>query len=97
MRASIPGLFLIMIWVMDAVQKAWKEKSYILFLALILTLGIGSITPIFEMRRTFTETFQRINAGEIVYADDDDETVLLNSPNFSGDVEQSFFYKYLAK
>ena len=97
MRASIPGLFLIMIWVMDAVQKAWKEKSYVLFLALILTLGIGSITPIFEMRRTFTETFQRINAGEIVYADDDDETVLLNSPNFSGDVEQSFFYKYLAK
>ena len=97
MRASIPGLFLIMIWVIESISKAWKEKEYILFTGLIITILIGSVTPIFEIRRTFTETFQRQNAGEIVYADEDSETHIYKSPNFSGNIKESFFYKYLAK
>lgn len=97
MRASIPGLFLIMIWVIDAISKAWEDKIYVLFAGLIITLLIGSVTPIFEMRRTFTETFQRLDHGEIVYADEDSEKHIFRSPNFSGDIEKSFFYKYMAK
>lgn len=97
MRASIPGLFLIMIWVMDAISRAWKEKGYVLFAGLILTILVGSFTPIFEMRRTFSETFQRQNAGEIVYADEESEKHIFRSPNFSGNIEKSFFYKYLAR
>ena len=97
MRASIPGLFLIMIWVIDTTSKAWEEKKYTLFVAVIIVLLIGSVTPLFEMRRTFTETFQRIDQGEIVYADEDSESHIFKSPNFSGDIEKSFFYKYLAK
>lgn len=97
MRASIPGLFLIMVWVIDSISKAWKEKSYILFVGLILTLSIGSITPIFEMRRTFTETLKRQIAGEIVWAGEDSEEHIYKSPNFSGNTETGFFYKYIAK
>ena len=97
MRASIPGLFLIMIWVIDSIMIAWKEKSYILFGGLVMTLLIGSVTPIFEMRRTFTETFRRQNAGEVVEAAADSEEDIYKSPNFSGNTETCFFYKYLAK
>lgn len=97
MRASIPGMFLIMSWVIDAVEKSRQERTKTLFAALVLTLLIGSVTPIFEMRRTFTETFQRLNTGEIVYARDDTEEATFSNPNFSGDVEQSIFYKYLTR
>ena len=97
MRASIPGLFLIMLWVIDSISKAWKDKAYILFAGLIITLSIGSVTPVFEMRRTFTETFQRQNAGEIVYEGEESETHIYKSPNFSGNIEESLFYKYFAK
>lgn len=97
MRASIPGLFLIMIWVIDSIMDAWKEKTYILFVGLIITILIGSVTPIFEMRRTFTETFRRQNAGVAVEAGADSEEDIYKSPNFSGNTETCFFYKYLAK
>ena len=97
MRASIPGLFLIMVWVMEALSASRKQKNYLLLCGLIAVLLVGSVTPVFEFRRTLTETYRRINSGEIVYAEDSKEVNILNSPNFSGDVEQSFFYKYLAK
>ena len=60
-------------------------------------LIIGSATPICEFKRTFTETFERLKAGEIVYAEDYDMVGILNNRNFSGDIEKNIFLKYFFK
>lgn len=97
MRASIPALFLLMILVMRTLTESWEKKDYKVFVSLLLVLAIGSCTPICEFKRTFTETFQRIKDGERVCEEDNDMVEILNSPNFSGDIEGNIFFKYFVK
>ena len=97
MRVSIPFLFIIMLWYMDTLSKAWRERGYVLFAGMCFVLLLGSMTPLMELKRTWTYTYQRINEGEIVYAEDYDEVEILNSSNFSGDIEHNFFFEYIAK
>lgn len=97
MRVSIPLLFILMLLVIEAVSKAWKQKQYPMFIGLVIVLVLGSATPALELKRTWTYTYQRTNAGEAVYAEDGDELEILNAPNFSGDIENNFFFKYIAK
>lgn len=97
MRVSIPFLFILMLLVIEAVKKSWKNKEYGIFAGLILALIIGSVTPILELKRTWTYTFEKINNGEIVYREEASSVDLLNSSNFSGDIESSFFFQYFAK
>lgn len=97
MRVSIPFLFIIMLMCMETLQRAWKEQAYLLFAGLSFVLLIGSVTPLMELKRTWTYTYQRINDGEIVYAEDYDEVEILNGSNFSGDIEHNFFFEYIAK
>ena len=82
---------------MYTLSKAWRERDYILFVGMCFVLLLGSITPLMELKRTWTYTYQRINNGEIVYAEDYDEVEILNSSNFSGDIEHNFFFEYIAK
>ena len=86
-----------MLLVIEAVKKSWKNKEYGIFAGLILALIIGSVTPILELKRTWTYTFEKINNGEIVYREEASSVDLLNSSNFSGDIESSFFFFYFAK
>lgn len=97
MRVSIPFLFIIMLWIIEAVARAWKEKDYGLFAGLVIVLIIGSATPVLELKRTWTYTYERINTDQIVYAEDKDAVDILNSGNFSGDIEGNFFFEYIAK
>lgn len=97
MRVSIPFLFIIMLWIIEAVAKSWKEKDYKLFAGLVIVLIIGSVTPVLELKRTWTYTYERINTDQIVYAEDKDAVNILNSGNFSGDIEGNFFFEYIAK
>lgn len=97
MRASIPALFLLMILVIKTLADSWKKKDYKVFVGLLLILAIGSYTPICEFKRTFTETFQRIKEGARVFEEDSDVIEILNSPNFSGDIDESIFYKYFVR
>lgn len=64
---------------------------------LILTLLIGSVTPIFELRRIFAETYQRLNTRAIVYEEACTENEIFNSAKFSGNIDESLFYKYFGK
>ena len=68
-----------------------------MFAGLLIVLLIGSVTPVLEIKRTWTYTYERINAGETVYAEDSDIVEVLNSGNFSGDISDNFFFKYIAK
>lgn len=79
MRASIPGLFLMMLWCMDAFD-TWisSSASRRRMLLLLLVLAIGAVTPLHEMKRSFVNTrdyYENRIAGE-------DEVLMGN--NFSG-------------
>lgn len=97
MRASIPALFILMILVIRTIDEAWKKRDYRVFTGLVTALIIGSLTPICEFERTFSETFRRIKVGEIVAEEDHDMLEILNDPNFSGNIEHNIFYEYFAK
>ena len=86
-----------MILVIRTIDEAWKKRDYRVFTGLVTALIIGSLTPICEFERTFSETFRRIKVGEIVAEEDHDMLEILNDPNFSGDIEHNIFYEYFAK
>ena len=92
MRASIPGLFLLMLWCIHAAD-AWMhesgrcKKQLCLLLALLM---IGTVTPLHEIKRSFVNTrepYENRIAGE--------EEVLMGN-NFSGSTA-GFFWRCLAK
>lgn len=93
MRASIPALFILMLIVIDTLEKSWKRKGYGIFVGLI----IGSVTPLMEFRRTVSETFSRIDSGVQIEEIDDEPVHILNSLNFAGDIDNSIFFKYFVK
>lgn len=97
MRASIPALFVLMLMVIQALWKSFELKQYVTSVVIIAILLVGGITPLHEITRTVSETFSRIKYGEIVYEEDTESESLLSLENFAGDIDQSFFFKYLAK
>lgn len=97
MRASIPALFILMLLVIRTIDEAWKRRDYRVFIGVLSVLVIGSLTPICEVERTLSETFRRIKVGEVVAEEDHDMVEILNNPNFSGDIDDSFFYKYFVR
>ena len=97
MRASIPALLLLTVLVIKTLAESWEKRDYRVFAGLILVLVLGSATPALEFRRTFGETFRRIKEGEIVYEEDSDPIKLLSGGNFSGSVDDSFFFQHFVK
>lgn len=87
MRASIPALFLIMLWCIQAIDQ--KKKDLTIWV-LIGFLVIGSITPLHEMKRTL------VNTKEEYVLESVGNEVILTSDNFSGDAE-GFFWEIIAK
>lgn len=97
MRVSIPALFMLMIMVMDSLEKAKKEKKTAIVIGICVTLCVGAVTPLHEISRSFSETVNRLNNGEQLYEDTLDSNKLLNGSNFSGAVNDSFFFQYIAR
>lgn len=97
MRASIPILFVLMLMVIESLERSLETKDYKILIGILAALVIGSITPVHEFTRTVSQTFLRIKNDEIVYQEDMPNDELLSLENFAGDVDESFFYKYLAK
>lgn len=90
MRASIPGLFLLMLWCIEACSKWHKNKQKVRFCLLVVFLLAGALTPLHEMTRSIVHTkngFENQTATA--------ESVLSGN-NFSGAAE-GFFWEYLAK
>lgn len=97
MRASIPALFILLLFVIDGLEWSRKNSEKAIYRGLVLALCIGAITPLHEFARTFKETVNRVNSEQQVYSETLDFTTLLNSSNFSGATDGSFFFKYIAK
>ena len=97
MRASIPGLFLLMLWCIGALEKfpAGQHKKEdrcrkISVCLLTVLLVFGALTPLHEMARTV------VNMQNGVGNQTASEESVLKGNNFSGSTE-GFFWKYVAK
>lgn len=96
MRASVPALFLLMLWSMEAWEGIRARRKY-LFAAYCAVLLLGAVTPFNEIHRSVKETFWRVTYGQSVrYPEIGIEGQLLQYGNFSGNVQGSLFYGYLA-
>lgn len=104
MRATIPALFLLMIYIIRHLNQTIEVegprlKMPVSTAVLAIALILGSITPMVEYRRAFNGV---IAAGKLNAVADNiitfDRTPPEHDPNFlSGDPEKRPFYKYLAK
>lgn len=87
MRASVPGLFLIIIWCIEALDEGKRKISTWILIAL---LSVGSITSIHEICRTVINT---VNHESV--ANESEETIM-TAGNFSGNTE-NIFWKFIAR
>ena len=97
MRVSIPVLFILMIMIMDSLEQAKKKKEKTIFIGLCIALCIGAVTPLHEISRSYSETTNRLNNGEQLYENTLESDRLLNGSNFSGAVNDSVFFQYIAR
>ncbi len=97
MRASIPALVLLYLLVVETLEKSWKGKDYLVLGGLAVLLLIGSVTPVHEFNRTIAETANRAHDHKYIFAPTVSEEELFTADNFWGDMESSFFFRYIAK
>lgn len=97
MRATVPMLFILMLMVIDALYKSYHSREYAVFAALIIAVIIGSFTPVHEFTRTISETTNRLNNAEIVYSEDVPVEKIMGHHNFSAEIDDGIFFKYMMK
>ena len=87
MRASIPGLYIVMLW---CIETLGKKRKYLRVIILVTCLAIGAVTPIHEIKRTV------INSRDGYSFEMVEEERILNAANFSGSLN-TFFWRYIAR
>lgn len=87
MRASIPGLFIVMLWCIEALG---KKRMNLRIIVLLVCLVIGSVTPVHEIKRTLIKSH---NGYEIEVIEDER---IMNASNFAGSLD-TFFWQYIAR
>lgn len=96
MRASIPALFILLILVQDTIEQAYERGDKPILAGIVVALCIGSVTPVHEQIRTLHMTMAFEDSGNSY-----NETVafeeIFNWANFSGSVEDNFFFEHIAK
>ena len=97
MRASIPALVVLYLLVVDGLSRAKKEKNVVILGALLTVLLLGAITPLHEINRTISETISRYHANQRIQEESVDEMRIFTESNFSGNIEENLFFKYIAK
>ena len=97
LKASIPALFVLMLLLMDTWKTARKQGNHCLVIAITLLLLCGSVTPCGELIRTFRNTNMLYHSNQPIMAQPVAIDEIMCYPNFSGNADRSFFFKYLAK
>lgn len=87
MRASIPGLFVVMLWCIEALG---KERMNLRIVALLICLVIGAVSPLHEIKRALVNSY-----GDYTIEIVEDERIM-NAPNFAGSLD-TFFWRYIAR
>lgn len=97
MRVSIPPLFILMVLIIEAIDKSYRLRDRVIFYTFVITLLIGSVTPLHEMSRTISNTINSVNEGEDPALPSRDAVEILNTDYLSGNIDDSFFFKYIAR
>ncbi len=92
MRASIPALLMLYLLVVQTIDLSYRQKDKICRYLLIGLICVSSVTGIFEINRTITNSLNGFEQREAVT----EETILTGS-NFSSNAETNLFFKYLAR
>jgi len=93
MRASIPALIVVLLLVIDTINKSYSIKDFKTFIAIIIILIIGSFTPIKEITRTTVSTVDRMRKNQSIALESED----IWEDNFCGFIQDSIFFDYLAR
>lgn len=96
MRASIPALVILFLMVLKTFEEVLAKRTYKILIPLCAVYLIGAVTVQHELLHTISQTMIRYKTGEQIYETSVGEQGILSGDNFSGDVEDSFFYRYLA-
>lgn len=89
MRASIPALFVLYLFMVDALTRAEKEKRRWMLVLLLLLLAIGAVTPMREFIRSVKNTPEEHTTVP--------EKDVWDGYNFTGYTDDSLFFTYIAK
>lgn len=95
MRASIPSLFILMLFVIEVFTSHETDKKTKTLLLLILC--VGSITPLHEIIRTCSNTITCLNQGLPVYTGTRDYINIFNTEYLSGGIDNSIFFNHIIK
>lgn len=96
MRASIPSLLAMYYMVADSLRQDMVKKTGYCFVIIII-LAIGSINTVHEIGRSVMKTTQLYQQHHRVTNAVTSEEKILKSNNFSGNIEDNPFFRYLAK
>lgn len=78
MRASIPGLFIVMLW---CIETLGKKRMNLRIAVLLSCLVIGSVSPLHEIKRSLVNSY-----GGYVLETVEDERIM-NATNFAGSLD----------
>jgi len=94
MRGSIPALVIILLLVIDTINKCYLAKDFKTFTLIVIILAIGSSTPIREITRTTYNTVDRVRKSQPVACESKDP---LEIDDYRGPIKDNIFFDYLAK
>lgn len=97
MRASIPALLVFMLLIFDSWEKAKAERNRLIYVGCLVLFLLGAVTPLCEIWRTTKNTVDMYHSGETIMAVPVSKEEIMDYPNFSGNVKESFFFKYLGR
>ena len=79
------------------VEKSRAKRDKITIILLTMTLLVGAVTPLHEIRRTIVNTGICYKTNSAVRAGKVKEKTILKGANFSGRADGDFFYEYIAR
>jgi len=94
MRASIPALVIVLLLVIDTINKCYLAKNFKTLTLIVVILAIGSSTPIREIARTTLNTVDLMRSSQPVARESEDPLWLYV---YSGLVKDNIFFDYLAR
>ena len=86
MRASIPSLIVLYVLVVSTIQIKEYRKS-ILFIFLLMVIGVGALTPVFEINRTLYNTLNFNRVGNDPSQSVAPESEIVTPGNFGGIID----------
>lgn len=91
MRASIPALFVLMLFVIRAIEDWASNRKWVALAILLLVMAVGAITPIHEITRSVYKTYQAREEGKSPTRTEVAIEEMLTYPNFHGESGSTFF------